>query len=155
MNKPLLTLALLALAAGAQAGVSCKIGGADIRVSDSLADFNYSASGKVAATGKLSRFRLMTLDMGEGPTSGVELKAVDITTAGDYELAMESLWRSVIRVQGKSQRVTAGKFHFTRFEMKDTTGRAAGTVEFTTDKTSGSCTFDVEVKGINRDRLGL
>ncbi len=44
MDKRFLTLALLALAAGAQAGaqagVSCKIGGADIRVSDSLADFN-------------------------------------------------------------------------------------------------------------------
>lgn len=155
MNKPLLTLALLGLAASAQAGVSCKIAGADIRVSDSMADFNYSPSGKAGATGKLSRFRLMTLDGGGAPTSSVELKAVDITTPGDYALSMESLWRSVIRVQGKSQRVTAGKFHFTRFEMKDSVGRAAGTVEFTTDSTSGSCAFDVEVKGIDRDRLML
>ena len=154
-RKPFLALALLALAASAQAGVSCKIAGADIRVSDSLADFNYSPSGKPGATGKLSRFRLMTLDGGDAPTSSVELKTVDITTPGDYTLSMESLWRSVVRVQGKSQRVTSGKFHFTRFEMKDSLGRAAGTVEFTTDQVSGSCNFDVEVKGINRDRLGL
>lgn len=153
--KTLLALILLGLAASAQAGVSCKIGGADIRVSDSLADFNYSPSGKPGNTGKLSRFRLMTLDGGEAPTSSIELKAVDITAPGDYTLAMESLWRSVIRVQGKQQRVTGGKFHFTRFEMHDAVGRAAGTVEFTTDQTSGSCSFDVEVKGINRDRLGL
>ena len=155
MNKSLLAFALLALAASAQAGTSCKIASADIRVSDSYSDFNYSPSGKAGATGKLSRFRLMTLDGGEAPTSNVELKTVDITGPGDYTLSMESLWRSVIRVQGKSQRVTAGKFHFTRFEMKDTVGRAAGTVEFTTDQASGSCTFDVEIKGINRDRLGL
>ncbi|MBW8844235.1 MAG: hypothetical protein JF607_04590 [Burkholderiales bacterium] len=148
-------LVLLALATGAQAGVSCKIGGADIRVSDSLADFNYSPSGKPGHTGKVSRFRLMTLDGGEGPTSSVELKAVDITTPGDYAVSNESLWRSVIRVQGKQQKVTGGKFKFTRFEMHDSAGRAAGTVEFTTDQTSGSCSFDVEVKGINRDRLGL
>lgn len=155
MSKLLLTLALLGLAASAQAGVSCKIAGADIRVSDSMADFNYSPSGKAGATGKLSRFRLMTLDGGDAPTSSVELKAVDITAPGDYALAMESLWRSVIRVQGKSQRVTGGKFHFTRFEMKGSVGRAAGTAEFTTDAASGSCSFDVEVKGIDRDRLGL
>lgn len=58
-------------------------------------------------------------------------------------------------MQGKQQRVTSGKFHFTHFEMHDSTGRAAGTVEFTTEQTRGSCRFDVEVKGINRDRLGL
>ena len=153
--KTFITLALLGLTASAQAGVSCKIGGADIRVSDSLADFNYSPSGKPGATGKVSRFRLMTLDGGDAPTSSIELKTVDVTAPGDYTLAMESLWRSVIRVQGKQQRVTGGKFSFTRFEMHDATGRAVGKVEFTTDQTSGSCSFDVEVKGINRDRLGL
>lgn len=155
MKKTLLAFLLVGLAAVAQADVSCRIGGADIRVSGSFSDFNYSPSGKPGATGKLSRFRLMTLDGGEAPTSSVELKAVDVTTPGDYTLAMESLWRSVIRVQGKQQRVTAGKFHFTRFDMKDSVGRAAGSVEFTTEQTSGSCSFDVEVKGINRDRLGL
>lgn len=155
MNKSLLALALLAVATGAQADVACKIGNADIRVSGSFSDFNYSPSGKPGHTGRVSRFRLMTLDGGDSPTSSVELKAVDITTPGDYAVANESLWRSVIRVQGKSQRVTGGTFHFTRFEMHDSSGRAAGTVEFTTDQTRGSCTFDVEVKGINRDRLGL
>ncbi len=152
--KTLIALTLLVLAAGAHAGVSCKIGGADIRVSESLADFNYSPSGKPGATGKVSRFRLMTLDGGDGPTSSVELKTVDITTPGDYTLSTESLWRSVIRVQGKQQKVTGGKFKFTRFEMHDSAGRAAGTVEFTTEQASGSCSFDVEVQGINRDRLG-
>ena len=151
----LLAFALAGLATTAQADVSCKIGGADIRVSGSFSDFNYSPSGKPGNTGRLSRFRLMTLDGGEGATSSVELKAVDITTPGDYPVANESLWRSVIRVQGKKQHVTGGQFHFTHFEMHDTTGRAAGTVEFKTEQTSGSCRFDVEVKGINRDRLGL
>lgn len=155
MKHLLPALLLAGVAAGAQAGVSCKIGGADIKVTDSLADFNYSPSGKPGNTGKLSRFRLITLDSSGGPTSSVELKAVDITTAGDYAVANEPLWRSVIRVSGKQQRTTGGQFHFTRFEMHDAVGRAAGTVEFTTDKTSGSCTFDVEIKGINRDRLGL
>ena len=155
MKQTLISLALLSLATAASAGVSCKIGDADIRVSDSLADFNSSPSGKPGHTGRVSRFRLMTLDGGGAPTSSVELKAVDITTPGDYALANESLWRSVIRVQGKQQRVTGGQFHFTHFEMHDSTGRAAGTVEFTTAQTRGSCRFDVEVKGINRDRLGL
>ncbi|MBI3349576.1 MAG: hypothetical protein HY020_20500 [Burkholderiales bacterium] len=153
--KTCVALTLIGLSICAQASISCKIGGVDIRVSDNLADFNYSPSGKPGSTGKLSRFRLMTLDGGEAPTSSIELKTVDITTPGDYALSTESLWRSVIRVQGKQQKVTGGKFHFTRFEMHDATGRAAGTVEFTTEQISGSCVFDVEVKGINRDRLGL
>jgi hypothetical protein len=134
--------------------VRCKIGSKDVVGVLVLADFNYSASGVKAATGKVSRFRLMANDEAAGETSGIELKAVDITTLGDYELSTESLWRSSVRVQGDDQRVTSGRFHLTRFEMKDSRGRAAGTVQFNTSKTSGVCSFDVELKGVERDRLG-
>lgn len=51
-------------------------------------------------TGKVPLFRLMASDDGEDETSGIELKAVDVTTPGDYELSTESLWRSKVRVRG-------------------------------------------------------
>ena len=57
-------------------------------------------------------------------------------------------------MQGDDQRVTSGRFRFTRFEMKDSQGRAVDTAEFRAGKSSGACSFDVEVKGVNRDRLG-
>lgn len=153
--KLALALLLAGATASAHAGVSCKIGGTSIDAAGSLADFNYSPSGKAGRTGRVSLFRLMTRDNGDGPSSGVDLKAVDITRAGDYPVVDEAGWRSSIRVKGKRQRITSGQFRFTQFEMRDTTGRAVGTVEFTTEQTSGSCSFDVEVQGINRDRLGL
>lgn len=81
-------------------------------------------------------------------------KTVDVTAPGDYPLSTESLWRSSIRVQGVDQRVSSGRFRFTRFEIKDSRGRAVGAVEFSAANSSGACTFDVEVKGQNRDRLG-
>lgn len=155
MKKPLIALLLAGLAAGAHAGIDCDIGGTRIQLLDGIADFNYSPSGRPGATGKLSRFRLMGLGPESSPLGTLELKTVDVTTPGDYPLSLDSGWRSAIHFQGKRQRVTGGKFSFTRFEMRDHTGRAAGRVEFATDKTSGSCSFDVEVKGINRDRLGL
>jgi hypothetical protein len=133
--------------------VRCKLGGKDMVATIFLADFNYSAKGIKGATGKVSLFRLIANDDGPGETSGIDLKTVDVTTLGDYELSTESLWRSTVRVQGDDQRVTSGRFHLTRLEMKDSRGRAAGTVQFNTSKTNGVCSFDVEVKGINRGRL--
>jgi hypothetical protein len=134
--------------------VRCKIGGKEVAGALIIADFNYSAKGVKGATGKVSLFRLTANDDAADETSGIELKTVDITTVGDYELSTESLWRSTVRVQGGDQRVTSGRFHLTRFDMKDGRGRAAGTVQFNTSKTNGVCSFDVEVKGIHRDRLG-
>jgi hypothetical protein len=152
--KHLIALLLAGLAAGAHAGIDCTIGGERITLHDGMADFNYSPSGKPGVTGKVSLFRLMGLGEDSSPLGTLELKAVDVTGAGDYALSLASGWRSAIHFERKRQRVTGGKFTFTRFEMRDHTGRAAGRVEFTTDKTRGSCSFDVEVKGINRDRLG-
>lgn len=135
--------------------VRCKIDAKDITISDSRADFNHSPSGVKGGSGHVSLFRLLTLNASEGETSSVELKTVDVTAPGDYPLSTESLWRSSIRVQGIDQRVISGRFHFTRFEMKDSRGRAVGTVEFSAGNSSGACTFDVEVRGQNRDRSGL
>lgn len=153
--KHLIALLLAGLATSVHAGIDCDIGGSRITLLDGVADFNYSPSGKPGATGKVSLFRLMGLGPDDSPLGTLELKAVDVTTPGDYALSQASGWRSAIHFDKKRQRVTGGKFSFSRFEMRDHTGRAAGRVEFTTDKTSGSCSFDVEVKGINRDRLGL
>lgn len=156
MKTLLLPLLAAVLAAPAQATVSCQVGGADIPMSASMADFNYSASGKAGAgTGRVSLFRLMAGNDGEDQRLSIELKTVDVSKPGEYPVVDESGWRSVIRVQGKKQRVTGGKFNFSRFDMKGNSGRAAGTVEFTTEQTRGRCSFDVEVKGIERDRLGL
>jgi hypothetical protein len=155
--KPILIPLLAAtLAVGARADVSCQVGGADLPMAGSLADFNYSASGKAGgSSGRVSLFRLMAGNEGEDRRLSIELKTVDVSKPGEYPVVDESGWRSVIRVQGKKQRVTGGKFQFSRFEMRGHTGRAAGSVEFTTEQTRGRCTFDVEVKGIERDRLGL
>jgi hypothetical protein len=156
--KAFTTLTFLLLAANAHAGVTCKIGGAPIVVSDSLADASYSPSGKRdTSNGRLSLFRLMTMDMseGDGDTSSVELKTADVTKPGDYPLSLEPGWRSNSDVKGAKQRVTGGKFHFTKFELSGNTGRAVGTVDFTTEKTSGACTFDVTVQAINRDAMGF
>lgn len=95
----------------------------------------------------------MTLDTSDGPTSNVELKTVDVQSAGDYRLSMEPGWRSNIRARDDDQAVTSGQFRFTRFDVKGEAGRAAGSVEFKTDKTSGTCTFDIALKVFNRDRL--
>jgi hypothetical protein len=133
--------------------VRCKIGGKDLAFAGVVADHNYSASGVKGATGQVSRFRLIGFDDPADDGSGIELKTVDVTVAGDYALSTESLWRSTFRAQGKEQRVSSGRFRFTRFEMKESRGRAQGTVEFSAGASGGSCSFDVEVKGVNRDRL--
>jgi hypothetical protein len=153
--KTLFALTLLAAAASAQAGVNCKFGGAAINVSESLADLSHSPSGKRDLNGKLSLFRLVTLDESEGDTNSIELKTADVTKPGDYVLSLEPGWRSSVDVRGKREKVSGGKFHFTHFEVRDSVGRAAGTVEFTSETTRGVCTFDVPVQAMNRDRLGL
>lgn len=148
-----LPLVLLGLGAVAQAEVRCHIGGREIPVANAMADFNDASSGERASTGKLSRFRLLTLDLSAGPNSSVELKTVDVTAPGEYALSTEALWRSVVRVANERQKVTAGRFRFTHFEIVEGRGRAVGTVEFNTEATKGSCSFDLEFKGVNRDRL--
>ena len=145
---------LLALAASAQAGVSCKFGGAAINVSDSLADLSHSPAGRRDANGKLSLFRLLTLDESEGDTNSIELKTADVTKPGDYALSLEPGWRSLVNVRGQREKLSGGKFHITQFEVRDTVAHAVGTVEFTSETTRGICSFDVQVQAINRDRLG-
>jgi len=142
--KNFVALTLLALAASAQAGVSCK-----------FADLSHSPAGKRDANGKLSLFRLLTLDESDGDTNSIELKTVDVTRPGDYSLSIEPGWRSLVNVRGKREKVIGGKFHITQFEVKDTVAHAVGTVEFTSETTRGACSFDVPVQAINRDRLGL
>lgn len=153
--KTFVALTLLALAASAQAGVSCKFGGAAINVSDSLADLSHSPAGKRDANGKLSLFRLLTLDDSDGDTNSIELKTVDVTKPGDYPLSLEPGWRSLVDVRGKREKVSGGRFHITQFEVRDMVAHAVGTVEFTAETTRGACSFDVPVQAINRDRLGL
>jgi hypothetical protein len=153
--KTFVALTLLATAAAsAQAGVNCKFNGRDIVVSDSLADLQYSASGKRDRNGNLSMLRLLTLDDSEGDTHSVELKTVDVTKPGDYPLSLAPGWRSNVDANGEHERVTGGVFHIRRFEISGAEGRAAGTVEFTTAKTQGVCSFDVPLQAMERDRLG-
>lgn len=151
--KTFIALTLLSLAATAHAGIDCEIGGQRIKLRDGIADFNYSASGTPGVTGKVSLFRLLGLGPEGGPLGSLELKTVDVTTPGDYALSTAATWRSAFHFNGKRQRVSSGKFSFSRFEISDHLGRAAGRVEFSADAASGVCTFDVEIKGINRDRL--
>ena len=149
-----LLLLTTSLCGASSAEVNCKIGGREIRVAEAISDFNYSAKGvRGASSGKVSHFRLITIDDGDGPTSGIELKTVDVTALGEYALSTESLWRSNFRLNDKDQNVTTGRFNFTRFEMQGSRGRAAGTVEFASALNSGSCSFNVEVMVLNRDRL--
>lgn len=149
----LLVVLCLTLGSPAFAGVQCQISGQDIRVSNTLAHFDYSASGAKGLSGHMSLFRLLTIDDSDGPSSGVQLKAVDITVPGEYPVATESGWRSTVNDQGKDQAVTQGRFKFSHFAMQGSRGRAAGTVTFSTDKTSGTCSFDVPLTGMDRDRL--
>lgn len=152
--KPFLPALLLAgCVAGAHAGVDCQFGGEAIAADDVQTMFQYSASSTRDRNGKLSYFRLMTHDEGPGPSSGLQVKTVDVTTPGDYAMAKEPGWTSVIRLHGKDQRVTVGKFSFTRFDVSGPRGHAAGTLAFTTAKTTGSCTFDVEFSAVDRDTL--
>jgi hypothetical protein len=152
--KTFMSLVLLAWsAAAAQASVSCKINGNEIRVAEAMAHHDYSASGKKGASGHVSLFRLLTLDDSDGPTSSIELKTVDVSKPGDYRLSSEPGWTSRIRDRDDDQYVTSGRFRFTRFEPGQPGGRAVGTVEFTTGRASGSCSFDVLIQGINRDRF--
>ena len=87
----LLTGAATTSAAANLDSVRCKIDGKDITVSDSLANFSYSPSGLKGGSGHVSMFRLSTSDAGEGQTSSIELKTVDVTAPGDYTLSTESL----------------------------------------------------------------
>ena len=139
--------------ASSHAVVKCKINGQDIAVSDAMAKFDYSGSGILGRSGRISLFRLLTLDEGNGALSNIDLKAVNITAPGDYDVSTASDWRSVINDRGSSQKVTRGVFHFSRFAMQGFSGSAVGTVEFTTDRSSGSCAFNVEMTGMDRDRL--
>lgn len=152
MKKPLLALPLLALAAAAQAGVNCKFDDVTIATDDTSTMFQYSASGQPGRTGKISFFRLMAND-GGNPSSSIELKTVDVMKPGEFAMTKDAGWVSVIRLHGKTQRVTAGKFSFKRFDVAGSGGRAAGTLEFTTAKTEGRCDFDVEFSAVDRDLL--
>jgi hypothetical protein len=153
MQAAFLVVTLLSLASAAQAGVSCKFGSETIAAADVQTMFQYSASGQRGKTGKVSYFRLMTHDDAPGASSGIQVKTVDVMKPGDYAMTTEAGWTSVIRLHGKEQRVTAGKFSFTRFEVSGSRGHAAGTLEFTTAQTRGSCSFDVDVQALNRDTL--
>lgn len=144
---------LLILSAAAQAEVRCEFNGRAIPVAESTVVFHYSASGTRGPSGKVSHFRLSTLDGSDGPTSSVELKAVDITTPGEYALTTESGWRSTLLVNGKKQKVLSGRFVFATFTAARAHGRAAGTVEFDTGATRGSCRFDVEFSPLETDGL--
>lgn len=151
--RALAPIALFLMIGASQAGVSCTIDGRAIPVSESIVNFHYSASGTRGPSGKVSHFRLMTLDGGDGPESDVELKTVDVTTPGDYELSTGSGWRSVFTVAHKRQKVTGGRFHFKAFEVHRERGHAAGTVEFHADKIRGECRFDVVFEATETDRL--
>jgi hypothetical protein len=151
--KTFIALILLGLVAAAHAGIDCEIGGTRLKLVDGEASFNYSPSGKPGASGEVSLFRLLGLGPEGGPLGSFDMKTVNVSKPGDHALSMKPTWRSALHFDGKRQRVTGGKFSFTRFEIREHVGRAAGRVEFTTDKTSGSCSFDVEIHGINRDRL--
>lgn len=139
--------------ASSHAEVKCKINGQEIAVSKTMAKFDYSSSGKIGRSGRVSLFRLLTLGDDNGPFSNIDLKAVNITVPGDYDVSTASDWRSVINEKGSSQKVTRGVFHFSQFAMQGFSGRAVGTVEFIADSSSGSCTFNVEITGMDRDRL--
>jgi hypothetical protein len=152
MKKPLIALSLLALAAVARADVKCAFGDAAIATADAQTMFQYSASGAPGKSGKISFFRLIAHD-GASPSSSIELKVVDVMAPGDFAMTMEPGWTSVIRLHGKQQRVTAGKFSFSRFEVSGSRGRAVGTLEFKTAQTQGHCSFDVELQAVDRDTL--
>lgn len=146
--KATLFFSLLALAASAQAAVDCKFNGRPVVVTEAFSDYHYSGAGKRDANGNLSMFRLLTLDESDGGPNSVELKTTDVTRPGTYALSMAAGWQSLVDVQGETQRVTGGSFTLTRFQMQGSTGRAAGSVSFTTAKVSGSCSFDIEVVGV-------
>ena len=143
-----LVLSLLTLAASAQAAVDCRFNGSPVVVSDVFSDFHFSSLGERDVNGNLSMFRLLTMDESDAGNS-VELKTTDVTKPGVYALSMAPGWHSLVDVQGEKQRVTGGKFTITRFEMRGTAGRAAGSVPFTTAKVSGACSFEVDVVGID------
>jgi hypothetical protein len=139
-RRSFLALTLLAsTAASALAGVNCKFNGCDIIVCDSLADLQYSASGKRERerNDNLSMLRLLTLQASKGDTQSVELKTVDVTQPGDYPLSWAPGWRSNVDAHGEHGHVTGGVFHIRRFEVNGTEGRAAVTVEFATAKIQG------------------
>ncbi|MCE4556453.1 hypothetical protein [Pelomonas cellulosilytica] len=152
MRQLLLASSVLVLAATARADVNCKFGDVAFASADVQTLFQYSASGERGKSGKVSFFRLMAHD-GSTPSSSIELKTVDVMKPGDFDLAKEAGWTSVIRLHGKMQRVTGGKFSFTRFEVSGSRGHAAGTLVFKTASTEGSCAFDVDVQAVDRDSL--
>jgi hypothetical protein len=154
LSAALLTLSLIS---SSWASVTCKKDGSDVPMGDGYADFTYSPRGVHGAeTGKMSHFRLMTIGNKKGGAKfDLELKTVDVTGPGAYPFSTETTWRSVVKPEGgKRQRVKEGRFVFTRFEMNEARGQAVGTLEYTTEQGDrGVCSFNVEVVGVNIDRL--
>ncbi|KQW51461.1 MULTISPECIES: hypothetical protein [unclassified Roseateles] len=145
-----LAFSFLTLAAGAQAAVDCQFNGRPVVVSESFADFHTNSLGKRDVNGYLSMFRLLTMDESDGGPNSVELKTIDVTKPGRYALSKDAGWRSQIDVQGDTVPTTGGEFNITRLEVRGSTGRAAGTVTFSTAKVNGSCRFDVELVVVDR-----
>lgn len=149
---PTLALSCVAalLSAPVWASVRCNIGGQDYALGEVHADHNYSASGQKGASGYVSLFRVIATD---GSGTSVELKVDDLVKPGTYALAKRGTWRSVFSVDKGQRKVEEGEMTVSRFEMHDRTGRAAGSVRFVGGGMEGRCQFDVEVVGLERDRL--
>lgn len=156
--KALLGFGLAALVGGGvlaqPSGVQCKINGQPLPVNDIVADANVSPSGERGGfSNSVSLFRLMTMQFGDGPSSGLELKTDDVDTVSERPVSTRSLWRSSVRWQDKELKVSEGKFSFKRWTPSWPKGRAAGSVWFLAEGLKGECQFDVEMKVVDRDRL--
>jgi hypothetical protein len=152
-----LNLGAPAQAAGPTGVVQCKLGGKDYKFPDLSVSLQHSAKGIKGPSGNIAHFRLMatkfTADFDESPTSGIDVKTVDVTALGEYKISTAALWRSEARVEDESQKISSGTITFTRFDKTEFEGRASGTLRFETSKTSGSCSFDVPMLVTNLDRL--
>ncbi len=152
-----LNLVAPAQAAGPTGFVQCKLGGNDYRFPDLSVSLQHSAKGIKGQSGNFAHFRLMatkfTADFDESPTSGIDVKTVDVTALGEYKISTEALWRSEARIEDESQKIRSGTITFTRFDKTEFEGRASGTLRFETSKTGGSCSFDVPMLVTNLDRM--
>jgi len=152
MKKLLAALPPLLLAAAARADVQCQFADITLNTGHTQSQLQHSASGQRGRSGKLSFFAVRAGN-DDNPSSSIDLKAVDVTAPGDYDIAHEPGWASVIRVHGKMQRITSGRITFTQFAVSGPRAHATGTASFKTAQTEGRCSFDVDVQAVDRDTL--